>query len=312
MNCTITVIICSRDNTASLSKTLENISSLRVSPGCEAELLIIDNSSEPLYETLVRDFKSEELNVRCVHEPKPGLSVARNTGLRNSTSDIIVFTDDDVAPEADWLCNLTGPIRLGAADAARGRITLAPHLIRPWMTETHFHWLASPTSDSPNNKWLIGASMAFHRRVLQKVPQFDESLGAGALGFCEEQLFAMQLVEAGYTIHLAENAQAIHYPDLSRLDRNKWIDQAIRRGASVAYLEHHWLHKRYTFSRLRQLYAHLKLILRSSITSVNRRGDASCPEWEMSYHVQINKLKSYTSIKNQTRRYNLRGLSQLR
>ncbi|KAA6407127.1 MAG: hypothetical protein FRX48_09193 [Lasallia pustulata] len=42
--------------------------------------------------------------------------------------------------------------------------------------------------DAP--KFMVGANMAFSRRVLEKVPSFDTELGPGALGFFDESLFS--------------------------------------------------------------------------------------------------------------------------
>jgi cellulose synthase/poly-beta-1,6-N-acetylglucosamine synthase-like glycosyltransferase len=45
-------------------------------------------------------------DIRYVQEPRPGLSVARNTGIRQSKGDIIAFTDDDVTVHPNWIARL--------------------------------------------------------------------------------------------------------------------------------------------------------------------------------------------------------------
>lgn len=45
-------------------------------------------------------------DIRYVREPQPGLSVARNAGIRHSRGEIIAFTDDDVVAHPNWIARL--------------------------------------------------------------------------------------------------------------------------------------------------------------------------------------------------------------
>lgn len=63
----------------------------------------------PDYEVIVVDNRRagaphvELAGVRAVHEPRPGLSAARNRGLAEAEGEIVAFTDDDVEVDAGWL-----------------------------------------------------------------------------------------------------------------------------------------------------------------------------------------------------------------
>jgi O-antigen biosynthesis protein len=68
------------------------------------EVVVVDNSRRPsagLEPRLAAEFAGRA--VRYAHEPRAGLSFARNRGAREARGAIIVFTDDDVVPDPTWL-----------------------------------------------------------------------------------------------------------------------------------------------------------------------------------------------------------------
>ena len=63
------------------------------------EVVVVDNApSDDATRKVVDTFPG----VRYVIERRPGLSIARNTGVRRSTGAIVAFTDDDGAPHPTW------------------------------------------------------------------------------------------------------------------------------------------------------------------------------------------------------------------
>ena len=43
------------------------------------------------------------VRLQYVREPRPGLSVARNRALREIRTDVLLFTDDDVEVDHNWI-----------------------------------------------------------------------------------------------------------------------------------------------------------------------------------------------------------------
>ena len=84
--------------------------------------------------------------------------------------------------------------------------------------------------------------MAIRRRILEKLGGFDGMLGAGALGFAEETLLAQQIIALGGTIAPAWEVCVEHHPDLSRLQRDSYLEAAVKMGQSEGYIDHHWHH----------------------------------------------------------------------
>ncbi len=68
--------------------------------------------------------------VRVVHEPRPGISAARNRGLEEATGEIVAFTDDDVEVDRRWLR------ALGERFAAAPELAAVTGLVVPAELET--------------------------------------------------------------------------------------------------------------------------------------------------------------------------------
>lgn len=95
-----TVIVCTRNRAGSISETLEALASQQTA---DFEILIVDSSTGLEQEQTAR--LAGKFGAKYVSEPRPGLALARNTGIAAAAGEIIVFTDDDCVPEKNWLVN---------------------------------------------------------------------------------------------------------------------------------------------------------------------------------------------------------------
>ena len=242
---TVSIIICTRDRAESLRETLVSIAATNVPTDLEAELVVVDNgSTDRTAQVVAEHLATPRLPVRRVFEPAAGLSNARNAGLRHTKSDVILFTDDDVRVPADWIAGMCRPILSGGADAVAGGVHF-PAEYEAALSKEPFHtrrgWLASTEGLDPHNPGgLVGANMAFSRRAADTLGGFDPELGAGALGFGEESLFAERLGDAEFRIRGALEVSVAHHFDLSRLTVPALVKMAERMGRSTAYLDYHW------------------------------------------------------------------------
>jgi glycosyltransferase involved in cell wall biosynthesis len=75
---------------------------LLVPKGLEWELLIIDNGTTDAAARVVANYASL-LPIRRIEEPVPGLSHARNRGVKEARGRYICWTDDDVSVDPRWL-----------------------------------------------------------------------------------------------------------------------------------------------------------------------------------------------------------------
>jgi glycosyltransferase involved in cell wall biosynthesis len=244
---TVSIIICTRDHADSLRETLASIGRCVVPPDIAAELLVVDNGSTDHTAQVVRETKLASLPVRYVQEPTPGQTRARNAGLDASRADMVLFTDDDVRVPVNWIEGMCRPIFSGAGDAVIGRVRFPAHY-RPRLEREPFRskggWFASNETggDLSESKNMVGANMAFSRRVIETLGGFDLELGPGALGFYDDSLFSWRLTAAGLRMVPAPDISVEHHFDLSRLTRRTILGIAERMGQSEAWVSHHWHH----------------------------------------------------------------------
>ena len=97
-----TVLICTRDRAKSLRVTLVSLANLQIAQGIAWELVIVDNGSSDETASVVQEFV-DRLPIRRAWEPNAGLSNARNRGIAEAAGRYIVWTDDDVEVNPDWL-----------------------------------------------------------------------------------------------------------------------------------------------------------------------------------------------------------------
>ena len=241
----VSLIICTRNRAESLAKTLEALRHQALPDGLEWELLVVDNGSTDETAGVVERAAVGMPHLRSVYEPRAGLSAARNCGLRHARGEAIAWTDDDVVPAPEWLARLTGPLLRDEADATLGTVQIPPDLVEGMhstLLETRHGWVASTAGiDMESPERLVGANMAFHRRVLTQVTQFREEVGPGpnSLGFADDTLFSLELQRRGLRTRGVPDAVVDHHFDLDRLTSPQVVAIAKRMAASEAYLDWH-------------------------------------------------------------------------
>jgi glycosyltransferase involved in cell wall biosynthesis len=304
----ISIIICTRNRAESLRQTLHSLTSCAIPAGLTAELMVIDNGSTDTTREIVLAARIPKLSLRYVAEPKAGQCHARNSGLAHSAGDVILFTDDDVRPPVDWLEGMCRPILNGEADAVAGGVVFPPGLRMPGDGDPG--WIASTEDIDPVcPERFVGANMAFHRRVLDRVPGFDVELGPGALGFADDTLFSWQLAEAGYRIAGRLDVAVEHHFDPSRLSRKALLAMAAKLGQSEAYIDYHWTHNERPDGLIVKLRAHAALSARRLLRWQNCFRRQCVMKWELELvRARCAYLAHLAHERKRPRNYDKRGL----
>jgi glycosyltransferase involved in cell wall biosynthesis len=307
----VSIIITTRNRAPFLKETLEALRPVAVPDGLEAELVVVDNDSTDETAAVVQSARLDQIAVRYLHEGRPGKSHALNRALAETRSEFLLFTDDDVSPPADWIVGMCRPLRENGPCAVAGGVRIAPTLSRAWMTPLHRSWLAATEWLDPDRpRGMVGANMGFSRDLLRRVPAFDPELGPGALGFGDEQLFASQLLQAGYRIIGRQDVCVEHHFDPQRLQRSAWLSTARKRGRSQAYRGHHWEHWGSRWVRPRLVAA----LARLALWRLRHPAPAAegCPEQELKLEFECALLHGHLRERHRPRNYAYRSLVKQR
>ncbi|MGC8625761.1 MAG: glycosyltransferase family 2 protein, partial [Phycisphaerae bacterium] len=117
----VSIIIPTHDRAALLRQTLESLTQLVIPADKNVELLIIANAcADQTRHICEAATPNMPMPLRCVVEPMPGASQARNRGLTEANGDILAFLDDDVAVDPHWLAGLLAVFEQYPADVVAG------------------------------------------------------------------------------------------------------------------------------------------------------------------------------------------------
>src|SRR5438045_1184577 len=137
---TYSIIVCTYNRDSFLGETIESIL-FHFSNKTNFELLIIDNNSTDTTAQLVKPFLSKP-QVRYFLETNQGLSNARNRGIKESGNDILVFLDDDIDIEANYLDVCDEVYSNSAINIVGGKVLPYKVNVPNWLP-TKFFYLAS-------------------------------------------------------------------------------------------------------------------------------------------------------------------------
>ena len=221
----ITVIVCTRDRAADLRASLTAILRLDYPT---FDVLVVDNAARTA-ETreMVRDDFADP-RVTLISEPAPGLSRARNAGLRHARGEIVAFTDDDVIVDEAWLREIAAGFERAPAAACVTGLVPAGEVRSPSQAyfEGRVNWskalapavysLADPPTGLPKfpfspGAFGTGANFALRRETAIAMGGFDTALGAGTRtgGGEDIDMFTRVLLD-GYSLVVQPSAVVWH------------------------------------------------------------------------------------------------------
>jgi hypothetical protein len=231
----VTVLIATRDRLSDLRDTLTSFCNLYPKP---RYFYVVDNTVGNTSRELIAEFR-ETLDIKSFHQPLRGKSRSLNLLLDHLQTRVCLFTDDDVRVPANWVCCMLHSLNTSKCIAVQGEV----HIPDTYETEklsrserlalVEIRDLEEQFLHSP---FLVGANMgvAWHR--CQDL-RFDENTGPGALGYMDDTLIFLELIERGENV-VYTKCPVNHYFPIERLTKPDPISDGIKHGRSVAYVEH--------------------------------------------------------------------------
>jgi GT2 family glycosyltransferase len=99
---TISIVIPTKDRPQDIIRCIGSILIQALLPD---EIIIVDASDGQKLKSRIGAFKSGKINFIYIHT-RPGLTYQRNVGIATSSGDIIIFLDDDVILDKEYIQNI--------------------------------------------------------------------------------------------------------------------------------------------------------------------------------------------------------------
>jgi glycosyltransferase involved in cell wall biosynthesis len=188
---TITVVIPTLNRLDELGRCLETLRAQTRKPD---ELIVVDGAADPRIEALTAAQASAAGAVKWLPF-RPGLTAARNHAIARATGDLVVFLDDDLLLEPEFLAEIERPFledSEGRVAGVAGDIVNYERDARPWIEffkalfllprdgDGRFRASGAPTmfygvGREMDVEFLPGGLTAWRREVFREF-QFDENL----------------------------------------------------------------------------------------------------------------------------------------
>lgn len=185
-NIQISVVVATLNRAGLLVRLLNGLSSQIKAP--PFEVIIGDNGSTDDTPSVVENARAS-LRIHFVREEHPGKSRALNTALKSAQGQLIVFTDDDVRPDPDWLAQFyAASLRYPKANIFGGLIEVNLEDIPDWIRKsynlmgllTSAHHFGPQDVIYPYGQYPFGPNMAIRRHLLEGFDApYPDNLGPG-------------------------------------------------------------------------------------------------------------------------------------
>lgn len=238
------MIIATKDRVATIVGTLESILRQTVVPD---ELIVVDQSAADETKAVVID-KSRQIKPEGLSRPEiiyildrglVGAGAARNVGIKRSRGDILIFLDDDVVLEPDYVEKLlavyqqdqcvggvSGIVTNYSRPPLRERILEEFFYVGPFRDERQrLYWRAQELrqSDPVRIRKVSGCVMSIRRATLNEQWFDADYMGAGS-----EDVELSWRISEQWPIVMAPQARLVHLRTQTGPPRENWLSYTVK------------------------------------------------------------------------------------
>ena len=196
----VSVVVPVYNAESCIEECIDSLLSL-IYPKKSYDIIVVNNRSSDKTDSILQKFNNK---IKILDEQKKGASAARNTGIKNSKGEIIVFTDADCRVDKQWLRNIVKPFEESKIGVVGGKILS----IQPCNYIENFGDIINNNEAAINDKTLpscISMNWASKLSVLNEVGMFDEDLLRS-----HDVDLSWRILKAGYSLRYEPNAIIYH------------------------------------------------------------------------------------------------------
>lgn len=177
------------------------------------EVVVVDDGGGDDLEALGGDFR-ERLQIRILAQEHAGPAAARNTGARYARGAFIAFTDDDCAPEPEWLGVLVRHLERDSSGMYGGlTVNALSDNAYSSASQSLIDYLYGYYNANPERgRFFTSNNMAVSREVFASVGGFDEGF---PLASGEDRELCDRWLNSGFGLHYVSEARVLHRHELN-------------------------------------------------------------------------------------------------
>jgi len=211
----VSVIIPTHNRSDALARTLDHLSKQRFEHAWEA--IVVNNLCTDDTDDVVRGQRFP-VPLRLVREDKPGASAARNAGARAALGECLIFLDNDILVEPDFVQRHYDSLKSNSCRWILGQVVSLPEQQRTPFGKFRMALqpLIPPGAGLSEVRGLSGQLFSLPRADFERLGGFDETFSGASV---EDLEIALRAWQAGIKILIDPSIIGVH---------NDWAGFSIR------------------------------------------------------------------------------------
>ncbi len=275
----ISVVLASRNRDLFIRKFLTSMESVV----CEVpfEIIIADNSTIDRTEELLDSFR-HRLPLKVIHVADKGKSRSLNQAILDAKGDLIIFADDDIVPDSNWLNAFYDAAKsMPEINIFGGRILVNDDIIPEWISRSfNLKTILLSEQDFGEteivfgvNEYPVGPNIAVRTKLLKSIRQpWPENAGPGTRFPVGDEAVFLQKLSGPISKDRMYLPSSIAYHEYNK--NNLRFSNAIRRCCLGGYTA--GVHQRYVDKNFLKKEMGLFSLVRSRILSCNSIREFVC------------------------------------
>ena len=233
----VSIIIPTFNGASRIGNCLDAL--LNQTAGRDAEILVVNDGSTDN----TADFVARYSDVRLITQSNAGPAAARNRGAQEARGTIILFTDDDCVPTADWRAAMTEPFKDPSIVGTKGTYRTRQRNLAARFVQIEYEDKYRLMSALPQIDFIDTYSAGFRRDRFLEMGGYDTSFPVAC---AEDVELSYRMSARGWNMKFVPHAIVYHtHPDTLRKYFTKkykfafWRVLAVRKNPNKAMKDSH-------------------------------------------------------------------------
>ncbi len=223
----VAIAICTWNRAEPLDRVLTAMEQLIVPAGVTWEVVVVNNNCTDDTDAVIARH-ANRIPLRRLFEPTPGISHARNRAVTETTSDVILWIDDDAVPDPNWVQAHLQAFSEYSADLVIGRVDPLWESGNPpsWYVP-EFRGMFALLDYGDTTRVITDAreggfnvNLGFRRELAASIGAYRLDIGTGRRAGGEDQDLCNRAHDAGKVVVYQPHARVRHLIPVSRTTKS--------------------------------------------------------------------------------------------